>query len=91
MEVLNYGKKISKEEYLRMQEYALGKLFSNYQRSKCCHSRERNGRQREPVLCPFKGIFVAPLFGRNSINFFEGSGKMQLVCIADCRADFRNG
>lgn len=27
MEVLNYGKKISKEEYLRMQEYALGKLF----------------------------------------------------------------
>lgn len=27
MEVLNCGKKISKEEYLRMQEYALGKLF----------------------------------------------------------------
>ena len=30
-------------------------------------------------LYPFKWVFITPLSRRNPINFFESSGKMQLV------------
>lgn len=38
----------------------------------------------------FLFVLISPFSGRNTVDIFEGTGKMQLIFISNGRTDIRN-